>query len=167
MLNLSFLDKLNDDQKKWMTLAIAGMVVADGIIDKRELSDLGVVLSHLGNIEKAQKLMGMLKAKQIPRLPRIKIDDRGLAVQMLLAVTKVGIVDNSLSAKEADYLIYLGAILHFPKDYTQSILKWAKQQAEISRLQMEIVKKGMNIDVEDYELIGDYSMKVNVQQFEF
>ena len=167
MLNLSFLDKLSDDQKQWMALAIAGMVVADGIIDKRELNDLGGVLTHMGNIDKAQKLMEMLKAKKVPRLPRIEVKDRGLAVHMLLAVAKVGIVDNSLSNKEAAYLIYLGAVLHFPKDYMQNILKWAKQQAEVSRFQVELIKKGVTLDLDDPELIGDYASKVDVQDFEF
>ena len=165
MLNLSFLDKLSDDQKQWMTLAIAGMVVADGIIDKRELSDLGTVLTYLGNIDKAQKLMEMLKAKEIPRLPKILVKDRNLAVQMLLAVAKVGVVDNTLSAKEATFLIYVGAVLNFPKDYVQSILKWAKQQAEVSRFQMETIKEGMAIDVEDTGLIGDYARKMEVKDF--
>ena len=167
MLNLSFLDKMTEDQKKWMALAIAGMVVADGSIDKRELNDLGGVLTYLGNIEKAQRLMQMLKAKQIPRLPRIEIKDRGMAVQMLLAVAKVGIVDNNLSSKEATFLIYTGAVLNFPKDYTEKILKWAKEQAAVSRFQIEVIGQGVNLDIVDLSLVGDYARKVEVEEFAF
>lgn len=164
MLNLSFLDKLDKDQRKWMTIAIAGMIVSDGVIDKRELNDLGGVLLHMENIEKAESLITMLKSREIPKLPAITVEDRTVATQMLFSLAKVGIVDNSLSSREADFLIYAGAVLSFPKDYVQEVLRWAKQQAELNKIQAAMAIKGTKMDVQDTELIGEYIGKVGAKR---
>ncbi len=161
MLNLSFFDQLNDEQKQWMTYAIAGMVGADGIIDRKELNDLGQVLLHMESIEKAESLMTMLKNKHIPRLPAIVVVDRKVAVRMIFALAKVAIVDDSLSPKEADYLAYAGAVLSFPKDYVREILLWAKQQSVANKAQAEIARKGQNLDCHDTTLIGECLAKVD------
>ncbi|MBF0288219.1 MAG: hypothetical protein HQM14_10405 [SAR324 cluster bacterium] len=163
MLNLSFFDQLEDEQKQWMTYAIAGMVGSDGVIDRKELNDLGQVLLHMESIEKAESLMTMLKNKLIPRLPAIEVKDRKIATRMIFALAKVAIVDDNLSPKEADYLVYAGAVLNFPKDYIKEILLWAKAQSGANKAQTEIARKGQSLDLHDATLIGEYLAKVDAK----
>lgn len=160
MLDLSLFKKLDAEQKHWMSLAIAGVIIADGIVDNEERNLVGNILRHMENLEKAEDMLSILRAKKVPGLPRITVKDRSLAVEMLFTATRIAIVDNNLAPKERDYLIYIGAVLSFPRDFFRELFNWAKQQAEVNQqqaevnqLQMRLIKRGTTIDDFDASLI--------------
>ena len=165
MLDESLFEILEPEQKHWMILAIAGMVFADGKLDKDEREDLQLVLSLMEDIEGAQKLMKRLTGKQLPQLPKISVEDRGLAVLLLSTLTEVAIADNILSPNEAQYLIYIGAVLHFPKAYVEDFLTWAKQKAELNKFEESLVTQGNTLDLHDATLIGEWARKLELQDF--
>ena len=165
MVDPSIFEILEPEQKHWLILAIAGMVFADGKLDKDERDDLILVLSVMEDIDGAQKLMKRLKGKQLPQLPKITLQDRGLAVLLLSILTEVAIADNILSPNEAQYLIYLGAVLNFPKDYVENFLNWAKQQADLNQSKNSMLTQGNTIDLHDSTFIAEWARKLELQNF--
>ena len=161
MLDLSLFETLDSEQIHWMTLAIAGVVIADGIIDNEERNVVKDILVHMESLEKAESMLAVLTAKKIPTLPKITIQDRSVAVEMLFTAIGVAIVDDHLSPTEAKYLMYVGAVLSFPKEFIEDCLDWAKEQTEMNRRRMRITQRGTTLNLYDPNLIGECSKKLD------
>ena len=72
--NTPDLNKMSTKQKYWFASAIAGMIVADGNTDKKELDFLRDAINFLESKEEIDKIMDIVRGGLSPELDKLDID---------------------------------------------------------------------------------------------
>ena len=113
--NMPDLEKMSTEQKFWFASAIAGMIVADGRNDRKELNSLRDAINFLESREEIDEIMNIVKQGHCPDLVSLDIDtDQSFLILRHLVMLMA--VDSVCSQKEIKFFLRIGELLNF-KDY--------------------------------------------------
>ncbi len=116
---------MNEQQKEWFATAMVSMVVADGDVSQGEVDSLLASLSFIKSPEAQERLKKYIHYKTVPVLPAFvgwdKEQKRRAAI--LFDLINVAIADQNLSDKEREQFQHIGAMLGFPKDQVNHLIK--------------------------------------------
>ena len=113
--NMPDLEKMSPEQKFWFASAIAGMIVADGRNDRKELNSLRDAINFLESREEIDEIMNIVKQGHCPDLVSLDIDtDQSYLILRHLIMLMA--VDSVCSQKEIKFFLRIGELLNF-KDH--------------------------------------------------
>ena len=133
-----FISTLSDEEKKWLSFSIVGVVCADGKITSSELSHLRYVLAFLDK-KYLNEIMVFIKRKELPKLDVLKTN-RKKSSQILMYLASIVITDDMLVKEEVDYFKYLGGKLGFDPAFSTELMKWGKEFIMVNRLKRKLLK---------------------------
>ncbi len=143
----SFIRGLDDPKRAWFIDAIAGMLLADGKLDEREIAYLRKILTFLGNKNEAERMLGMIKTRETNPLKKISIGGNG-AFEMLTLLMRVAAADGEVSPPETDFLFKAGKLMGLDFELIESVLSWGtlqmKADTEYQRLQGKLPPWALN-----------------------
>ncbi|SVE61977.1 uncharacterized protein METZ01_LOCUS514831, partial [marine metagenome] len=68
-MQLPNVEELSSEDKNWFARAIAGMIVADGRVDKSETVFLKQALGFLEDRSQVEEILGIVKQGKPPQMP--------------------------------------------------------------------------------------------------
>ena len=120
-------NELKTEEKIWFAHAIAGMVVADGRVDKTEKGYLKDSIEILNNREEISLVMSIARKEAKPILNKINIESR-TAFNILKYLMELMITDSRVTIKEVNYFIYVGQQIGFSKKIMTKLWKSGRNQ---------------------------------------
>ncbi len=140
-MSATFINILPEIAKIWSAKAIAGIIVADGVVTNAELSILRESISFLEDSEIINEIVEMVKIREKPKLQVLKTD-RGTATKILISLAIVALTDNKLNANEIEYFNYIAGKMGFEKSMAKTIIAWGREFIELDKKKQQIIKKG-------------------------
>jgi len=140
-MSAAFIKSLPEAAKIWSAKAVAGIIVADGMVTNAELVVLRESIGFLENTEIINEIIEMVKLRERPKLEVLKTD-RGTATKILMSLALVALTDNKLSPKEVEFFNYIAGKLGFEKNIAKMAIEWGREFIELDKKKNEIIKKG-------------------------
>jgi len=140
-MSATFIDNLPEIAKIWSAKAIAGIIVADGIVTNAELSILRESISFLKDTEIINEIVEMVKIREKPKLQVLKTD-RVTATKILISLAIVAFTDNKLNANEIEYFNYIAGKMGFEKSMAKKAMNWGREFIELDKKKSELIKTG-------------------------
>ena len=140
-MSASFIDKLPEAAKVWSAKAIAGIIVADGVVTNAELALLRESISFLDDTDIINELVEMVKLREKPKLEVLKTD-RSTATKILISLAIVSFTDNKISQNEIEYFNYIAGKLGFEKSIARMAVNWSREFIDLDKKKQSIIKKG-------------------------
>ncbi len=137
----TFINSLPEIAKIWSAKAIAGIIVADGVVTNAELVVLRESISFLEDKDIVNEIVEMVKSREIPKLEVLKTD-RNIATKILISLALVALTDNKLSAKEEQYFSYIAGKLGFQKNLAKTAMNWGREFIALNKKKEAIIKRG-------------------------
>ena len=116
----------------WVVIAIANIVVADGIIEKHEFVALQEAIGLLQDKEEIHALMDRVKKKELIEISSIRINDE-LAIKIFFYLAAIAVIDGELKKSEAEILKTCGHSMGLEDDLIKAVIQWTLKQMEINR----------------------------------
>lgn len=135
----SFISNLPMAGKIWSAKAIAGIIVADGVVTDAELVILRESISFLEDIDVINEIVEMVKDRVTPELEVLKTD-RKIAAKILMSLAMVALTDNKLSGHETKYFIYIAGKLGFEPGIAKMMMNWGKDYIALNEKKRSILK---------------------------
>ena len=123
----------------WVVNAIANIVVADGIIEKREFVALQEAIGLLQDKEEIHALMDRVKKKELIEISSIRINDE-LAIKIFFYLAAIAVIDGELKKSEAEMLKTCGNCMGLEDDLIKAVIQWTLKQMEINKKLKEDLK---------------------------
>ncbi len=134
----ALIDNLNNEQKKWLAIAVTGVVIADGVLDDSEIDFLENVLSFLENEEMVDNLLEMVRQMKLPPLRPLKVEAR-VAYQIFRELVPVAAAGGTLSDRELQFMELALKRLGFnDPDFVREALDMVKLRAECNRIDEQL-----------------------------
>lgn len=140
-MSATFIDRLPKVAKIWSAKAIAGIIVADGVVTNAELALLRESINFLDDADTINELIEMVKLREKPKLEVLKTD-RSTATKILISLALVSFTDNKISQNEIEYFNYIAGKLGFEKDIARLAMNWSREYTELDKKKNAIIKKG-------------------------
>ncbi|MBF0352232.1 MAG: hypothetical protein HQM11_14460 [SAR324 cluster bacterium] len=137
-MDKQLLENLSAEAKTWLAHAIAGMISADGVVDKSEMVFLRDAIGFMENVEDVNALVNMVKAKEKPELQNLKIDRKN-AFLIYCELGRLAVVDQKLSVPEVEFLKYAGSKLGFPEMFCNELVKWAYELMSVLKQETQLM----------------------------
>ena len=138
------LDKMSTKEKYWFASAIAGMIVADGHTDKKELDSLRDAINFLESKEEIDRLMDIVRQGRSPDLSKLDIDsDQSFLILRYLVVLMA--IDSECSQKEIKFLLKIAELLNF-NDYSKEITKISSNSNNVKKNSIKVSKESVKIE---------------------
>ncbi|MBF0352501.1 MAG: hypothetical protein HQM11_15830 [SAR324 cluster bacterium] len=128
----SWLEQLSDDEKTWLAIAMAGLIVSDGVVDASELEYLGSTIAFVKNPDTIKQIIQLVRDRRLPPMKNLNVSGL-LAYQMLKTLSVVAVVDKKFSRNEAEFLKIAGNRLGLDPPFIEEVLKLAKIQVQFLR----------------------------------
>ncbi len=140
-MSATFIDNLPEIAKIWSAKAIAGIIVADGIVTNAELSVLRESISFLEDTEIINEIVEMVKIREKPKLQVLKTD-RVTATKILISLAIVAFTDNKLNVNEIEYFNYIAGKMGFEKSLAKKAMNWGREFIELDKKKHALIKTG-------------------------
>jgi hypothetical protein len=140
-MSATFINNLPEIAKIWSAKAIAGIIVADGIVTNAELSILRESISFLEDTEIINEIVEMVKIREKPKLQVLKTD-RVTATKILISLAIVAFTDNKLNANEIEYFNYIAGKIGFEKSMAKKAMNWGREFIELDKKKHALIKNG-------------------------
>ncbi len=140
-MSATFINNLPEVAKIWSAKAIAGIIVADGVVTNAELSILRESISFLKDTDIINEIVEMVKIREKPKL-RVLKTDRSTATKILISLAVVALTDDKLNANEVDYFNYIAGKMGFEKKMAKSAMDWGREFIALDKRKRQIIKKG-------------------------
>ncbi len=137
----SFISSLPQAAKIWSAKAIAGIIVADGMVTNAELGVLRESIGFLEDVNSINEIVNMVKNREKPKLEVLKTD-RGLATKILMSLALVAMVDDKLSTAETEYFVYIAGKLGFEHGIAKATINWGREFIALNKKKQAIIKMG-------------------------
>lgn len=147
VFDAAFIEKLPKHTKIWIARALAGMVVADGVVDKSEMDALKEAIGFLDDPEEIDNLLEIVKSRKVPKLDVIK-GQREPAARILMHLARIAAMDDKLTPSEANFFIHAGTKLGFNEQFSKEILEWARKLIAIKKEETKLLKLASNLPPE-------------------
>ncbi|MBT4263398.1 MAG: hypothetical protein HN945_11690 [Deltaproteobacteria bacterium] len=140
-MSATFIDNLPEIAKIWSAKAIAGIIVADGVVTNAELSILRESISFLEDTEIINEIVEMVKIREKPKLQVLKTD-RVTATKILISLAIVAFTDDKLNANEIEYFNYIAGKMGFEKSMAKNAMDWGREFIDLDKKKKQLIKKG-------------------------
>ncbi len=140
-MSANFIKSLPKVAQVWSAKAIAGIIVADGMVTNAELEVLRESIGFLESVDTINEIVNMVKSREKPKLEVLKTD-RSLATKILISLALVALVDEKLSQAEIDYFIYIAGKLGFEPGIVKMTINWGREFVALDKKKQAIIKKG-------------------------
>lgn len=140
-MSATFINNLPEVAKIWSAKAIAGIIVADGVVTNAELSILRESISFLEDAEIINEIVEMVKIREKPKLQVLKTD-RTTAIKILLSLAVVALTDDKLNASEVAYFNYIAGKMGFEKKMAKTAMEWGREYLALDKKKQQIIKRG-------------------------
>ncbi|MEY3043162.1 MAG: TerB family tellurite resistance protein [bacterium] len=139
---------LNEQQKTWFAVAVCHAIVADGNIDPSELSYLEQALSFLSSKTQVDSLMQAVKDQKLPKLDKFPSATRELEVKIFIELALITTADDVISTREIDFLMNVGRILGFGREFAKVLIRWASEGIIWRNKMHKIIDSGVELHPE-------------------
>ncbi len=139
----TFVQELNVHARKWFAFAIAGMVCADGVVDKEELEFLETAIRFMNDKDEVKKMMDMVKIRRLPKLEKLHNVPRVHCFKIIVNLARISMANYrqvKLNKNEISYLTYAAHCLGFDDFFCKHLLKWAQDTITL-RMREEALKR--------------------------
>lgn len=136
----AFINNLPQVAKIWSAKAIAGIIVADGVVTNAELQVLRESISFLADGDEVNEIVNMVKDRETPKLEVLKTD-RATATKILISLAVVALTDNKLTPPEEQYFGYVAGKLGFEKSLAKMAMKWGREFMTVNKKKQAIIKE--------------------------
>jgi len=140
-MSATFINNLPEIAKVWSAKAIAGIIVADGVVTNAELSILRESISFLEDAETINEIVDMVKIREKPKLQVLKTD-RTTATKILISLAVVTLTDDKLNAAEIEYFNYIAGKMGFEKKIAKNAMDWGREFIALDKKKRQLIKKG-------------------------
>ncbi len=137
----TFIDSLPQDEKIWSAKAIAGMIIADGIVTPAEIQILRESISFLDDVKLVNDIVNNIKARKKPELEILKTD-RVMATNILMDLGLVALADSTLSAEEIQYFVLIAQKLGFDLQFAKKVIAWSRDYSALKVRRSAIAEEG-------------------------
>ncbi len=140
-MSATFINNLPEIAKVWSAKAIAGIIVADGVVTNAELLILRESISFLEDAETINEIVDMVKIREKPKLQVLKTD-RATATKILISLAVVTLTDDKLNAAEIEYFNYIAGKMGFEKKIAKNAMDWGREFIALDKKKRQLIKKG-------------------------
>jgi hypothetical protein len=140
-MSATFINNLPEIAKVWSAKAIAGIIVADGVVTNAELSILRESISFLEDAETINEIVDMVKIREKPKLQVLKTD-RVTATKILISLAVVTLTDDKLNVAEIEYFNYIAGKMGFEKKIAKNAMNWGREFIALDKKKQQLIKKG-------------------------
>ena len=137
----AFIKILPPEVKLWAARAVAGLIIADGVVSEAELAVLRESISFLDDLNQVNEIVELVKLKERPQLEVLKCE-RKLASNLLLALAMVAMTDDKLTGYETEYFTYIAGKLGFEPRFAHVVILWAKDFIKLTKKKKDIIAMG-------------------------
>ncbi|MCP4297449.1 MAG: hypothetical protein GY786_17755 [Proteobacteria bacterium] len=137
----AFINHLPQAAKVWSAKAIAGLIVADGVVTDAELVVLRESISFLEDASHINEIVEMVKERIKPDLAVLKTE-REIAAKILMSLAMVALTDNKLSHQESQYFIYVAGKLGIEPHIAKMMMNWGRDYIALNERKNSILKLG-------------------------
>lgn len=137
----SFISHLPKAAQVWSAKAIAGLIVADGMVTNAELGVLRESIGFLEDVESINEIVGMVKDRIKPKLEVLKTD-RVIATKILMSLALVALTDDKISQAEAEFFTYIAGKLGFESGIAKAVMNWGREFIALNKKKQNIIKMG-------------------------
>jgi tellurite resistance protein len=137
----NFINNLPKAAQIWSAKAIAGIIVADGVVTNAELEILRESIGFLEDLEEINNIVEMVKQRKKPKLEVLKAD-RKIATKILMSLALVALADDKLSHTETEYFAYIAGKLGFQSSLAKMTIIWGREHIALNRKKNSIIKLG-------------------------
>ncbi|MBF0237360.1 MAG: hypothetical protein HQM12_06620 [SAR324 cluster bacterium] len=124
--------ELKPNEKKWLALSIARVIVADKKVLKDEIKYLKDAVTFLETKEELEQVLDFVKKLTVPELKPLNINLK-LGTMMLIYVIRAMVRNTKILEVEFRELISMGKKLSIPAPMIKAILKWALELSELNQ----------------------------------
>ncbi len=139
------LKDLTKEAKIWTAKAIAGVIIADGVVTSEEVEILSEAIDFLDDSRIVGKIITQVKSRITPEISNLNVD-RSTAVDILMVLTYVASVDTDFTFQEMEYMIDLGSMLGFELEYTQRVIDWNQENLALQEKKQRLIHQGLNLE---------------------
>ncbi len=136
----NFISHLPKSAQYWSAKAIAGIIVADGVVTNAELAVLRESISFLEDVESINEIVTMVKEREKPKLEVLKTE-RGIATKILMSLALVALTDDKISPAETEYFSYIAGKLGFESGIAKATMTWGREFIALNKKKQSIMKK--------------------------
>ncbi len=136
-----FISHLPKVAQLWSAKAIAGIIVADGVVTNAELAVLRESIGFLEDVDSINDIVSMVKDREKPKLEVLKTD-RSTATKILMSLALVALTDDKLSAAEINYFKYIAGKLGFEGGIAKATINWGREFIALNKKKQSIIKMG-------------------------
>lgn len=137
----SFISHLPNAAQVWSAKAIAGIIVADGVVTNAELAVLRESISFLQDMDTINEIVTMVKNREKPTLEVLKTD-RVIATKILMSLALVTLTDDKISQAETDYFNFIAGRLGFEHGIAKAVMSWGRDFIALNKRKQNIIKMG-------------------------
>ena len=137
----SFISHLPKVAQVWSAKAIAGIIVADGVVTNAELAVLRESISFLEDVNVINDIVGLVKSREKPKLEVLKTE-RIIATKILMSLALVALTDDKLTKAETDYFNYIAGKLGFEPGIAKVTIGWCREFIALNKKKNSIMKMG-------------------------
>lgn len=163
MIRSILFEQLEEEQKRWVALAIATVIVADKIVTEDEVRHLKDALSFLSSKEEMTRVVEFVKQKSVPPLKPLTVNLK-LAVMIWIYILKAITNDGKLSPSEVGALTDLAQKLKIPSDLMKEILAWATEVAKLHKQEYLFYERAGGARVISEKTTKDTQLFTNILQ---
>lgn len=135
-----FINHLPKEIQRWVTQAVVGIVVSDGLIAPQESKHLSQLLSISEDAQFIQEMIKHLRNKSLPKLTPLQVS-RDMATKILFYLALIIISDQRIAQTEVQYFRYAGghlnveySILRMVTDWMQSLLLAQRKKDRVLKI---------------------------------
>jgi hypothetical protein len=136
----SFISHLPKAAQIWSAKAIAGIIVADGVVTNAELVVLRESISFLEDMGAINEIVTMVKNREKPTLGVLKTD-RVIATKILMSLAVVTFTDDKISQAETEYFNFIAGKLGFEHGIAKAVMNWGREFIALNKRKQNIIKK--------------------------
>ncbi len=137
----TFIDSLPEIAKVWSAKAIAGIIVADGVVTNAELQVLRESIGFLQDGNTINEIVNMVKNREKPKLEALK-SDRTIATKILMSLVLVALTDDKVTPAEVTYFTYVAGKLGFGKSFAKMVINWGREYIAVNNKKRALIQKG-------------------------
>jgi uncharacterized tellurite resistance protein B-like protein len=129
----------------WLARALVDMILSDGKVSSEEIEEFQDKVAHLVDVQQLQSLVEALRLRTPLELESIEIDFQD-GFEIIKDLTRMAMIDHSLSGKEEKFLYHCARKLGLPDDVTDLLVEKARKGVNAS-LEVRLTYKNMQNDV--------------------
>ena len=143
-MSANFISQLPSKAKLWAAHALAGIIIADGVVSESELEILRDSISFLDHLDDVNQIVNMVKNRQVPNLEVLRCD-RKLACNLLMSLAMVALSDGNLSGYETKYFVTVAGKLGFEPRYSHAVMEWGREYIKLNNRKKGLIELGLKL----------------------